>query len=151
MVQAEVHFVEGDCLDDLAVLDRALGVLDFSVVGLETGEHWVLEADIETDEVEDYVVTLVSLEGRRDGEFVVAVSIEDVDELLFLHRGQHEGSPLRVCGEVLSRYDASAAGLAVGLLVQFVQFVLLRVVGEDDDSAAVTGHDQVVPPGLGRE
>ena len=72
------------------------------------------------------------------------VAVEDMHQLRFLERADHERASLRVHAEVLTGDDAAAPALAEGLLVHLREAVLRVVVGEHHDPAAVASDREVI-------
>jgi len=79
----------------------------------------------------------VCFQRRGDGEARGGIPVEDVHQLLFLQGADHDGAALRVCGQMLSRYDTAAAGLSKRLLMHFGQHILGGVVLQNSDARIV--------------
>mmetsp|Transcript_54690 Transcript_54690/g.144051 ORF Transcript_54690/g.144051 Transcript_54690/m.144051 type:complete len:273 (+) Transcript_54690:3117-3935(+) len=144
VVQPQVHLVEREHLL------RRVGVRVFVhlfVAQLDGREEGVLEADVHAHRRVDEGVALVGLQGRGDRQPGRGVAVQDVHKLLLLDRADHDGTALRVHGEVLPRHDAAATRLAKGLLVHLLEEILLAVVLEDDDPPRVRGDYDVVTAG----
>lgn len=149
MVEPQVKLVEGEELLRLVGgLPRGVAVR-LGVLELDGGEDGVVEPAVERGEGEGEGVGLVGLERGRDGEARGGVAVEDVDELLLLERGDAERAALGVDGEELAGYDAAAARLAEGLLVDLVEAVAVGGVLEDDEAARIGADDEVVLVGAG--
>lgn len=69
---------------------------------------------------------------------------QDVDELVLLGRGDHDGTPFGVGSQVLAGHDAPYARLAVRLKVDRLEGVLVGEVLVGDQAARVGGDDNVV-------
>mmetsp|Transcript_61106 Transcript_61106/g.157570 ORF Transcript_61106/g.157570 Transcript_61106/m.157570 type:complete len:936 (+) Transcript_61106:1023-3830(+) len=144
VVQAQVHLVEGE---HLLRGVRVRVAVHLFVAQLDGREERVLEADVHAHHGVHDRVALVRLQRRGDREPGRGVAVQDVHELLLLDRADHHRAALRVHGEVLSRHDAAAARLPVGLLVHLLEDVLLAIILEDDDAPRVGGHHDVVAAG----
>lgn len=70
---------------------------------------------------------LEGLKRTGNGEFVVGVAIENVDELLFLDGADHNGAAFGVCGKVLTRHNASYSCLAKCFLVDLDESIHICV------------------------
>lgn len=149
MVETEIKLVEGEVLLGISGGLAGVVLVGLGVVELNGRKDGVVEAAVHAGDGIGDCMGLVSLERGGNGEAGGGITVEDVDELLLLAGGDHDGSALGIDGEVLAGDNAAAAGLAEGLLVDLVEAVLVLLVLEDDDAAGVGADDDVVLLGSG--
>lgn len=68
-------------LFDVVVGSAGRVLVTFAVVHFEDRERGVVVVDIDTTCVVDDRLTLVGFDGRGDGQTVLSVSVEDVDDV----------------------------------------------------------------------
>jgi hypothetical protein len=73
----------------------------------------------------------VRFEWRRDGQFGLGISVQDVDQLILLDRGDQTSSSFGISGEILAGNDPTNARLAECLEVKTGESVLGRDVFDD--------------------
>lgn len=56
------------------------------IVQFEAGKHWIFKANVHPHDVVDESMGLVGLQGRGYGQTGSCISVQDVHQLLFLHR-----------------------------------------------------------------
>mmetsp|Transcript_21443 Transcript_21443/g.46107 ORF Transcript_21443/g.46107 Transcript_21443/m.46107 type:complete len:239 (-) Transcript_21443:160-876(-) len=143
VVETEVQLVE----DKVLLIEHLVGVLvilDLLGVHLDRRKDRVVEADVDANYVERDRARLMRLERRGDGEARGRVAIEDVHELLFLRRRDHQRTPSRIRRDELARHDPPDPRLAVRLAVDALEACPFGRELEDHDLARVGAHHQVV-------
>ncbi len=84
------------------------------------------------------------LQRGRNGKIGGGITVENVNELGFFQRCNHDGASLGVGGKVLSRNNPPCAGFSKRFLMDFDETAGARVIIQDHNATRIRPYNCVV-------
>jgi len=102
----------------------------------------MLDSNVNAYHIKRDYMWFVSREGTRNGEIVITIPIQNINEFLLLHCPNHNSSTLWICSKVVSWYSSSYSCLPKCFLVEFDQTCSVKF--ENNYASGIRADDKVV-------
>ncbi len=144
MVKTKIHFIESEHLLRFSCIDGRIFFFVITIIDFYTSKHGIFISDIDTTNIENKSVRFVSFQGWRDGEVILGISIDDVNEFLLFDSSNHKGTTFRISSQILTRDDSSNTSFAESFLMNFFEFILFTIILENDNSSWIRADNNII-------
>jgi hypothetical protein len=97
MIKAQIHLVDGKRLLEFPSVNCAISVLLVTVIHFDASELRLFDTSVQTNHIQSNNVWLMSFQWTGNRKIVRRVSVQNVNELLFLYSSDHDTPTFGVC------------------------------------------------------